>query len=292
MDIDLISNIASTDITLKGILDLPIVTKQFNLDLSVKGKHLERLNPIINTEFPPFNDFSLTGNLIANAKGFILKSAKASIVDTQLRASIVIETNLAKPLWTINLSSHQLQLKDFAFDDWNSRQTDTGTANKTTENNIDDRPRLEPMRRLEAIVRKPKMHLNLNLKVDKVLSGEDLLGKTQFQLHLRNNAFSIQNANVEIPGGRIKSSISLKSEDSNASGHLLLDIDKLDYGIATRLFKPDSQVDGVVSARFDLQLSGNNFTRLLDDANGQSDIALWPKHTKAASQSVIPPRTL
>jgi len=281
LDIDLASSIAGTDITLKGTLDLPIETRQFNLDLSVKSKHLEKINPIINSEFPPFNDFSLTGNLIANSKGFILKSSKASIGNTQLRAAIVIETNLAKPVWTINLSSQQLQLKDFAFHDWSTTQTDTVTTEDKEQKN-DDRPWNEPLQRLEAMVREPKMHLNLNLKVDKVLSGKDRLGKAQFQLHLRDNAFSIKNADIELPGGRIKSSISLKTEDRDASGHLLLDINKLDYGIVTRLFKPDSQVDGVVSARIDLQLGGKDFTRLLDDANGQLDIALWPKNTKPA----------
>lgn len=281
LDIDLASSIASTDITLKGTLDLPIITKQFNLDLSVKSKHLERLNAIIDTEFPPFNNFSLSGNLIANAKGFVLKSAKASIGETQLQASAVIDTSLEKPLWAINLSSPQIQLKDFAFDNWSTSQTDTVTAEPKTQAN-DDRPWNQPVQRLEAIVREPRMHLNLNLKVDKVLSGEDQLGKAQFHLQLRDNAFSIQNADVELPGGRIKSSISLRINDTAASGHLLLDLEKLDYGITTRLFKPDSQVDGAVSIRADLQLGGNDFTHLLDDANGELDFALWPKNTRPA----------
>jgi len=281
LDIDLVSSIATTDITLKGTLDLPIVTKQFNLDLSVKGKNLERLNPIINAEFPPFKDFSLTGNLIANSKGFILKSAKASIGDTQLQASIVIDTSLEKPLWTINLSSRQIQLKDFAFENWSTTQTDTGTAEPREKKN-GGRPWNEPLQRLEAIVRDPRMHLNLNLKVDKLLSGEDQLGKARFQLQLRDNAFSLQNADVEIPGGRIKTSISLSIDGTKASGQLLLDIDKLDYGITTRLFKPDSQVNGTISVRTDLQLGGNHFTHLLDDANGQLDFVLWPKNTRPA----------
>jgi len=279
LDIDLVSSVATTDITLKGTLDLPIVTKQFNLDLSIRGKNLERLNPIINADFPPFNNFSVTGNLIANARGFVLKSAKVSIGDTQLQASVVIDTSLEKPLWTMNINSQQLQLKDFAFDDWSTTQSDTATT-KSTEQNNDARPWNELLRRLETIVRDPKMHLNLNLKVDKVLSGEERLGRAQLQLHLRDNAFSIKNADIEIPGGRIKSSISLNTENDDARGHLLLDIDKFDYGITTRLFKPDSEVDGVISARADLQLGGNDFTRLLNVANGQLDIAIWPKNTR------------
>ncbi|MCW8943014.1 MAG: AsmA family protein, partial [Gammaproteobacteria bacterium] len=79
MDLDLASSIAGTEITLKGTLDLPIKSRMFKLDITIQGKDLERLNPIIDTEFPPLNDFSLTGKLIANNKGYILKSSNASI---------------------------------------------------------------------------------------------------------------------------------------------------------------------------------------------------------------------
>ena len=43
---------------------------------------------------------------------------------------------------------------------------------------------------------------------------------------------------------------------------------------------PDSLVDGIISIRADLQLGGSDFTRLLDNANGELDIAVWPKNTK------------
>lgn len=282
LDIDLKSSIADTDINVTGTLDLPIKTKQFQLDIAIKGKDLEKLNPIIDTEFPAFNDFSLAGNFIANKKGYIIKSADASIGDTQLQASIVIEITTAKPRWTLNLYSQQLQLKDFALDDWGIKQTAAVTTEDASKQTGKIKPMFEPLRRLESVVKAPGMHLNINLKVDKVISGKDHLGKAQFQLHLRDGAINIENIELEIPGGNISSSISLETDNNEASGHLVLDIDKLDYGLTTRLFKMDSQVDGTISTRIDLQLSGDDFTRLFDKASGQMDVALWPKNTKPA----------
>ena len=75
-------------------------------------------------------------------------------------------------------------------------------------------------------------------------------------MHLRDDTLNIANLVVEIPGGNISSSILFELEDNGASGHLTLDIDKLDYGISTRLFQPDSQIDGIISTRIDLQLGG------------------------------------
>jgi len=125
------------------------------------------------------------------------------------------------------------------------------------------------------------MHVNLSLKVDKLLSGEEYLGKAQFKLHLIDNEFSLDNADIEIPGGRITLSLSLKKDNNGASGHAVININKLDYGIATRLFIPDSEVSGKASLRVDLELGGSDFTDLFNTTTGQFDIATWPKNTKS-----------
>ena len=281
LDIDLVAGMAGTDITLKGTLELPIKTKQLQLDISINSKDLEKLNPIINTDFPPLNNINLTGNLISNKKGYILKSTSASIGDSQFQTSIVIDATFPKPLWHINLNSQQLQLKDFAFDDWNIKQPATVTG-KETQKTVQNKPYLEPLRHLEDLLKTTEMHLDLNLKVDKVVSGKDHLGKARLQLHLRDHSLNIQNLVIEIPGGSISSSLSLTIVDDESTGHLSLDIDKLDYGISTRLFQPDSQVDGIISTRVDLELGGSDFTRLLQHATGRLDIAVWPKNTRPA----------
>jgi uncharacterized protein involved in outer membrane biogenesis len=281
LDVNLDASIADTDIKLSGTLDLPITSRQFKLDLSIDGKHLEKLNPLIDTDFPALNDFKLSGNLIANDKGYVLKSAKASIGESHLQTSIVIDTTAEKPLWIINLSSKQLQLKDFAFYDWESKQGSISSENSSTEKEI-ERPYHKSLRELQATVEQPDMNLKLNLKVDKLLSGQDILGKATFILQMRENAISLENADIELPGGRITASLSFNIEDSGTSGHAILNIEKLDYGITARFFKPDSQVDGVISLRTDIKLAGSEFTRLLENATGQVDIAVWPKNTRPA----------
>ena len=285
LDVNLKAKIADTDISLAGRLDLPIRTRQFNLDITLSGKDLERLNPIINSEFPPFNDFDLSGKLIANERGYVLQSAKAAIGDSELQGSIVIETVAKQALWTINMKSTQLQLDDFKFDGLDFTQSGT-----TPEPAVSAAPAisakqkyaLEPLMRLEKVVQSPKMHLDLNVTADRILSGKDVIGKTRFQLHLRNNSISLKNAEIELPGGRISAAIAVRKEKNKATGNIKLDIDKLDYGITTRFFKADSTVDGTISTRIDLELGGENFAHLLDNASGLFDIVVWPKNTKPA----------
>jgi len=281
LDIDLKSKFAGTDASLKGTIDLPIKTQQFQLDLSLKAKDLEKLDPILEAELPPFNNFSLTGKLIANKKGFILKSTEASIGDSHFQTSIVIDTLSAIPLWVINLNSRQLQLNDFAVDILDLQQADNSTE-KTSKQNIDDLIELRPVYRLMNIMQSPKIHFNLNLKVDKLLSGKTTLGKTRFQLSLRDNAANLTHADIQIPGGNIKASASFEVIDDNLTGDIELIIDKLDYGITARMFNPEATLDGVISTNVDLEFSGNKIMQLLDHATGQLDFAVWPKSTQAA----------
>ncbi len=281
LDVNLKSSIAGTDATLKGTLDLPIKTKQFQLDITLKGKDLEKLNPILDAEFPPFNDFKLTGKLLANKRGFILKSADASIGESHFQTSIVIDTFSLKPLWTINLNSRQFQLKDFSLDIANLQQPGKAEP-KTAKQITNEGTILIPTRRLADFIRSSKIHFNLNLKVDRVLSGEDDLGKARFQLNLGDNAISLKNAEIEIPGGRVTASATFNVEDVEVSGNIELNIDKFDYGIAARLFNQESKLNGVISTRIDLEFGGRDSAHLLNHASGQVDVVLWPNNTKPA----------
>jgi uncharacterized protein involved in outer membrane biogenesis len=281
LDVDLKSAIAGIETSLKGRLDLPVKTKQFQLDITLNGNNLEKLNPILDAELPAFNDFSLSGKLLANEKGYVLKSTDVSIGDSHIQTSIVIDTSSFKPLWIINLRSRQLQLKDFAPDIHNLQPFDK-TTSKTSKQKTDDLSTLKPVHRLIDIIQAPKMHFNLNLKVDKLLSGEDVLGKARFQLNLRDNVVGLKNADIEMPGGKIAVSATFEVMNDKINGNTELNIDKFDYGIVARIFDQEAKLDGMISTRVNLEFIADDITQLLEHATGQVDFALWPKDTRPA----------
>ena len=278
LDIDLIAHVAGSDIVLKGTLDLPVEKKSFVLDISFNGNELEKLNTILDSEFPPFNDYSLAGTISANRKGFVVRADDASIGNTHFKATIVIDTSAFKPFWTINLNSRQLQIEDFEFADLGIEIPDA----KAISSGLRSPGESGEMagRGLERIVNNPKMHFDLNLKVENVLAGEAALGPSSFSLKLRDNTLILHDAEFAVPAGKIKSSLTFRSEDDQVKGTLQLDIDKFDYGAVTRYFKLGDEEGGVVSARIDLELGGRDFSRLFDHATGKLDVALWPRDTK------------
>ena len=278
LDVDLQAHIEGSDISLTGTVDLPIETRQIQLDISIKGKDLENLNRILNSELPPFNNYKLNGRISANAKGFIVKADDASIGDTNFNTVIVIDTSSFKPFWTVNLNSSQLQIKDFEFAESIMEVQDAATITASLKQAGSESKEAQG-RRLKQIVDNPKIHFDLNLKVGKLLVGESVLGASSLRLKLRDDTLILDDLELDIPGGKIKSAASFKVENKQVKGAIKLDIHKFEYGAVARYFTQDSRQGGIISARIDLKLGGRDFSRLFDHATGKLDVALWPGNT-------------
>ena len=111
-----------------------------------------------------------------------------------------------------------------------------------------------------------------------MLAGENALGSSSFKLQLRDDTLILQDAELNVPGGRIASTASFEIQNKEVKGALKLDIDKFESGIIAQYFTQGSKEGGVISARIDLQVGGKNFARLFDHATGKLDVALWPKN--------------
>ena len=280
LDIDFKAHAAASDIALEGVLDLPIQRKQFQLNISLQGSDLEKLNSILNSELPPFKNYRLAGEISANEKGYIVRADDATIGDTHFKTAIVIDTSAVKPFWIINLDSRQLQIRDFEFADEMITKHDPQTI-KISLQKASGVSAQKPGRRLLQIVDNPKMHFDLNVQVDRVLAGENVLGSSSFKLKLREDSLMLQDAELVVPGGKIESTASFTIQNNEVKGVLKLDIDKFESGIIARYLTQGSREGGLVSARIDLELGGKNFARLFDHATGKLDVAFWPGNINA-----------
>jgi uncharacterized protein involved in outer membrane biogenesis len=281
LDVDVTAHVAGSDISLNGNVDLPVNRNMYQLAISFKGKDLEKLNRILNAELPPFNNYRLTGNISSNERGYIVRLEDATIGDTHFKATVVIDASSFKPFWSINLSSKQLQIKDFEFAETKIDKPDPATIKGSlTNTKASESSDYVPGRRLKHIVDDPKIHFDLNLDVDNVLAGETELGSSTVKIKLRDDTLIVEDAVINVPGGKISSSASFMAENGKVSGAFQLVIDKFEYGAVVRYFRPQSPQGGVITADIDLQLAGDDFLRLFDEAEGKLDVALWPRNTR------------
>ena len=277
--VDLSARFAGGEAKLDGVLDLPLKTKRFHLDLAMEGKDLERLNRLFSTEFPPFNNYRITGKISSNAKGYVIRADDAAIGDTHFKAAIVIDTSSKKPYWSLNLESRQLQIRDFEVLDSRLPELNTETVKSKFERSSIDYA-METGQRLKQIVDDPAMHLDLNVTVEKIIAGDAELGSSSFKLKLRDDTLILQDTVINVPDGKIQSAASFAVENGSVTGSLKLDIEKFDYGVVVRYLMPGSTQGGIISTRIDLELEGSDFGRLLDQANGTLDVAVWPVDTQ------------
>jgi uncharacterized protein involved in outer membrane biogenesis len=281
LDVGVTAHVAGSDISLNGKVDLPVNRNMYQLTISFKGKDLEKLNRILNAELPPFNNYRLTGNISSNERGYIVRLDDATIGDTHFKATVVIDASSFKPFWSINLSSKQLQIKDFEFAESKIDQPNPATIKDSlTNTKASESSKYEPGRRLKDVVDNPRIHFDLNLDVENVLAGATELGSSTVKIKLRDDTLIVEDAVINVPDGKIISSASFMAENGKVSGAFQLDIDKFEYGAVVRYFRPDSPQGGVISADIDLQLAGDDFLRLFDEAEGKLDVALWPRNTR------------
>ncbi len=280
LDVDLTAQVADSKIDARGTLDLPVDKGLFRMDVSFRGKNLEKLNRILNSELPPFQNYNLVGNIISSKRGYVVKAKDATIGNTHFNAVVVIDTSSFKPFWKINLNSRRLQIRDFEFIEFDSDDIGFATLKESLQRNTLDQEK-PPGWRLKKIVDNPRMHVDLSLEAEQVMAGESVLGGAHIKLKLLDDTLILEQAELNIPEGIIKSSASFTVRENRVTGQFKLDIDKFEYGSVARYFVPGSPQGGVISARIDLQLDGPDFTRLFDHANGKLDIALWPRNTKS-----------
>jgi uncharacterized protein involved in outer membrane biogenesis len=278
--VDLEASIADSEMRLKGILDLPLNAKRYQMDLSMKGAELERLNRLFSSDFPPFNDYALVGVISSNDNGFSVRADDATIGDTNFKAAIVVDTRSVKPFWSIDLDSTQLNIHDFEIYDIQSLRpsADIAGPSRETEPVFFER---DPWQQLKQVIEDPDMHLDLNIKAGKVVAGDSTLGSSSLKLKLRDNALILEDFELDLPNGKIRSAASFSIDNGNVTGDLKLDMEKFDYGVVVRYVMPGSKQSGIISTRIDLELEGQDFERLLDGANGKLDVAVWPAGTKS-----------
>ena len=284
--LDLNAALVGSNIRLDGEVDLPITRRSFILDFGIEGKRLDQWNILIKQKLPPYGPYQLKGQLSISSNGFQVNDMKAIIGESDLGGEINIDTRGELATWDLNLISNRLQIRDFDVEGhslFNRIATDK-PVNTNKQTGSKHRQRLEGKRQWnrDQFEKLPPIKASVRLEARKVLSGEDLLGDGNLQALMTEDAISFEKLHLNIPGGSIDGSFRVKRVDEGIDGHLILDMDKFDYGVLYRYINPESPAKGLLTTKVDLELKGKNLEHGLDQANGTLDFALWPENIDAS----------
>lgn len=283
--LDLDATFSHSTIKLKSDIDVPVSSQTFRTALFVSGKRLDSWNKILKVDIPPFGPYKLSGNFSIDSAGFRVRNLKTNIGSSNLGGEIFVKTEGNKTHWKLNLDSQNFQIDDFNIEGFSlipatANDPELGKKPSIKEDRKD--PAINMLtEKLKESKKYPGIDVELQLKANKVYSGSDFMGGGDLHLKASENSLSIDTFHLDLPGGFMDGALEIQLQGNDVKGRLKLDMDKFNYGVIYRHFYPESVADGLISTRVDLQLAGDDFKHSLNHANGQLDLAFWPKNIEA-----------
>ncbi len=281
--------IAETQFTLVGDVQLPASTGSANLSVSVSGDNLNSLNSLLNVDLPPFKKYGVVCEFNARKGKASLKKLDVHVGASRLVGSGSVSryfsddsSKKAKPDIKTQLTAELIQLDDFNLDGWSPSN---GSKKKTSSNSTSKTDvKIKSDSSIRTLLSPELMNsLNAQFKFEakEVKKGKNNLGRGVLTVNLKNGVLSIDPLDLNIPGGNVHfdGTFAITKQGINAGINTL--IDKFDYGIIAREAKPDTNMGGLISLDVSLKSDAPNFDTIMEHANGHFRIGAYPKNFKS-----------
>lgn len=278
-----------THVQLSSRISKNMNVRNLGFNLLFKGNNLSDLNQLTHMDLPPLGPYSLRGYFAVNNKGYQIKNLLLQVKDSHLKGNFNFDTRAKPPYVMIDLHSKTIQINDFDVAEWspvtehNSKDAEISDSkgksrkiNKLKKIEIDNKKKAAKLLSHDTLSR---FNADISLKVDQVLSGNDVLGNALITIKQKNARFDLKLKKLTLPGGDAYAYFSYYPE-GNKQIDMSLDVQvkSFDYGVLARRIDKKSAVGGRVS--LDIQLASkniNSLNSLLTQSEGHIDFAWSPK---------------
>jgi uncharacterized protein involved in outer membrane biogenesis len=274
---------AGVKLEMSAQVELPLDPQNVDFRMLLSGERISSINNFLEIDLPPYGPYELGGRFQVKRDGYHLSDLNVRVNQSQLTGTMSFKTAAKPPLLDIDLTTPKLQINDFKVGDWSpvdkasgvTEPKSTGTAAVQPET---DRPEVhsllspELMRSLDA---------RFELKVQKVLSGQDVLGSGKLTAGMEKGRFSVEPLELNVPGGSVKLAFAFEPKDTDVALEASAKIEEFDYGILARRIKPESEMGGWLSLDVDMKSRAKDLDSIMHHANGYIDFAIVPKDFEA-----------
>lgn len=275
------AEIAGTKLLFKGDINLAEAHRSLALKGSVSGENLNTLNNLLRLDLPPMGPYGVEADLLLKKNYLEMKNLVVKTGSSSLNGTAQITKEEGKTEAKVEFISPLIQIDDFIFDDWNwskddepmvadKSDTDQGKAAKVTGK--DDTSDGGNRKLLDPDIL-DNFDIAFTIRSEKVLLGEEELGSGSLKATLRNGRIAIEPLELNVPGGSVELSASLKPGNVKSDASLRAVMSNFDIGILARRSKPESNMGGMVNLDVDLQSSAASFDQILANGNGYFDFS-------------------
>ena len=289
--VDIEAKIAQAQFMFSGNFDLAEINRSLKLKLGIKGKGLQNFNRMLNLDLPPIPSYGLNASLFVK-KGLVeLTDLQLKVSNSKLTGNMKVNDTGSIPEIELNLHSPLVQINDFDFDDWSPFQDEE--ESKAGEEVKDDRLEenlKETAEEAQAAEKNlelfnpeflEKFNAVITISADKVQSGEDKLGSGKIAFILKEGRISLDPMNLNVPGGSLNISMSVKPGRESAEAFLRVEVENFDFGILARRADPETDMGGIINIDIDLKSSAKDFIELLENGNGYFDFSANPENLQS-----------
>ncbi|WP_319548440.1 AsmA family protein [Desulfogranum marinum] len=270
------AEVADTLLGFVGKVDLVPAQRALALKVNIEGENLKSLDQLLQVDLPPLAKYSVETDLTLQKERFDLKNLAVSTGSSSLvgTATLVREKKVTAE---VDFHSPLIQLDDFVFDDWSWRgekvSQEKEQGEDTEEKTVAKEKTGKEVRNLLDPDLLDDFDIGLTVRADQVLSGEDQLGSGSLKAVLRDGRMAIEPLALQIPGGEITMSTSLKPGQEAADATFRAVVHNFDIGIYVRRQKPESKMSGLVNLDVDLYSSASTVNQIFANGNGYFDFS-------------------
>jgi uncharacterized protein involved in outer membrane biogenesis len=283
LQFNLSAKAVNTRVNLAGNIARPIGS-ELQLALDARGERFADLDELARASLPPWGPWSALGKFRISPRGYEVNDLRLQVGESNLKGEGRIDTESGRPRIVIALNAPIIQLDDFKLGDWSPiEERPEEEAAKLTRQEMESMA-AEASQQAQKLLSSEMLRRQdvlLNVAVEQVLSGDDILGAGRMEARLENGRADIGPIEVEVPGGGARIRLGYEPTEQDVNADLHIDIEKFDYGVLARRIEPDTDVAGTFSLKVDVDSRARYLSDILRHGSGRIDFAVWPQNMRS-----------
>lgn len=275
--VDLRATAGATRARARGAITQLLGLSEFDIQMTLSGKDLEDLYPLLGIAMPHTPAYELDGRLIRNDNVWRYEGFEGTVGESDLGGTARITTGLERLLFEGELQSDLLDFDDLGGfvgaapesdgDETGNAELEAAAAERAAEGRLlPDTPyNLAKLRTMDADVR---------WKATRIEAPGWPLDDMDVHILLEAGLLRLDPLNFGVAGGQVRSTVSMDARQDAIQTHAVINARGLELGGLL----PDSELAqdavGRVSGDIDLRGTGNSIARMLATADGDAVLGM------------------
>ncbi|MBI9078764.1 MAG: AsmA family protein [Pseudodesulfovibrio sp.] len=276
-------DIARTRLELGGMFDFSPEQRTLGLEMKIQGDRLDSLNSLTGLRLPRIEDYEAESQFVLRKDRIEMKDFLIRVGSSRLTGLMTIDNSGVLPVADLKFTAPSIDIQDFLSPDFgqdqNATLAETGTSKENEVRSEVGKTKVDKRSgdRLLSPAVLNAFQADLDVKVESVTSGKDILGSGHLKARVKDGVFTLDPVVINIPGGSFF--FALSAREGAASVRAV--VEDFDFGVITRMYKPDTDMGGTLSLNVALESKTETLDGLLANANGYLDFIFHPRNLHA-----------